>query len=205
MNLYSIIGLIAAVGMAQASDTTLDLRLRVGVTPGITETTASNSSGPVIEQAIPDVSRLGFNGALTVVWAWAPEDRLGWVIGGGPFVRDHRATDFRVRTVGLNGLMGPTLSLDPDLRLELVACGDAGLSDGGAIAGYEHQPGRYLAYGGQAGLYWSAARHVIVGVEVGWQRITSVSRYEHGPVQDSFELVDRGEGGFANVAVGWRF
>lgn len=200
--------LALACALPAADDGTTDLRLRVGLVPGVGEVQSDSSAGGRSTTSVDDQG--GINVAPTLVWSMG-SGQVGMVVGTGLFWREHEWTyedvSGAMEGTGISLLAGAYFRPSPQFQIELTPFVEFG------IAEETYQPndseggmdnGLYFAYGVQAGAWYALSGGLLVGAEVGYTAGEGESSYTDTFGNDN-EWTLEFSGLSANLGLGYRF
>lgn len=192
--------LLVAVALPAADY--VDVRLLGGSAPGI-----AGARDHDADDTIDIDSRLGGTMSLHVVYVNAVPGRIGWCVGGGPFVRAHdgrndAGDEVRVGAAGLEATGGMVFRPTHRFHLEAPA---ATISLGGSrveVEGDETGDGGYGAADVHAGAYYSFAEK---GVQLG--AVFGIGLFSASTEDDAtdHDITFYGAEPWLQLALGWRF
>jgi hypothetical protein len=209
MRLHITASLIAmACAMTAADGGSTDLRLRIGVVPGISEVQSDSGAGGRSTTEVDDQGGLGI--APTVVWTSMFGSQAGLVVGTGLFWREHEweyeSESGSYEAMGISLLVGPAFRPTPQLQLELTPFVEFGIgeesyetsSDGGM------DNGLYFAYGVQAAVWYALSSGLLLGVEAGYMAGEGAASYTDSGGNDN-DWTEEFSGLTVNLGLGYRF
>ena len=200
MRVHSAIVLLFVTSCAvmAVEEATSDVRLLVGVTPGI-RSFADQTQGVTATR--------GTNLQAEFIYTKTLYGDLGLAYGLGGFMRTHgadvdaagRSTYYQYRAYGVDFTVGPAWQLSPRVHLELRPFFDYGL---GELTNENLSSDGYSAYGAMLGGYATLASDLQLGMELAYLEALGSSQTK-GPSPEGIEI--RASGMTANVILGCRF
>ncbi len=193
--------LFLAVAAVPAADY-VDVRLLGGTAPGIAGARDHDD-----DDTIDLDSRLGGTMSLHVVYVNAVPGRIGWCVGGGPFVRAHDGRDeahddVRVGAAGIEATGG--MVFRPTHRFHLE--GPASTISLGAsrveVEGHKTGDGGYAAIDAHIGTYYSVGEK---GLQLG--AVLGIGLFSANTTDDAsnHDITFYGAEPWLQLALGWRF
>lgn len=216
--------LLLSPALAAVEDREADLRLTIGMMPGIEEVDVSDvvSGGTPVPSASGSFELDPSFGPwfdASIMFRSDRVDGLGLV--GGPFAyfgwskgeRQNSLVSFerKLTQYGVGGMIGPSLQFDW-LRLELLPFAGIGLArststitSGSTTDMHNSEPGWGYTYGARAGIYVDGFQG-LVGLQAGWQAFSASVDFTEGPAgQAADSETITGAGVFAAVVFGVAF
>lgn len=202
--------LLVSASTILAAESSVDLRLRVGLSPGVSEVEQRSDTLGTSETSVDAAD--GISIAPTLVCTKMFNDTVGMVYGGELFWRSHeweyQGESGGYEAIGAGLLLGAAIRLGPQVQIEMTPFLDVGIGqetyDTGSGGGTDNGP--YLAYGVTLGGWFALTSNLLVGAEIGYMAGRGEASYTpSGSPGSKTDWIDRFDGMTANLGVGYRF